>query len=47
MPIWLYILAGVMVGSIVAVNVWLRTLSAEERKRIEAETQDDMRNFSM
>jgi hypothetical protein len=47
MPIWLYILAAVVFGSIVAVNVWDRMLSGEERKRLDAEIDEDMRNFSM
>jgi hypothetical protein len=47
MPIIFYVAAAVIVVAIVAVNVWSRRLSPAERERLDAESQDDMRNFSM
>lgn len=47
MPIWFYVMATIVVVSIIAVNVWQARLPAAERKRLDAEVDDDMRNFSM
>jgi cytochrome c-type biogenesis protein CcmH/NrfF len=43
----LWAFAALIILAIAAVNIWQRRLTHEERKRLDAESAEDMRNFSM